>query len=41
LGSGGGVTSFKVVASTTWSMKIDSGTSLVSRMKPIWKKATF
>src|SRR5205814_433148 len=41
LGSGGGVTSLRVVASTTWSMTIVSGTSLVSRMKPIWKKTGF
>ena len=36
-----GVTSSSVVASMTWSMMIVSGTSLVSRNRPIWKKATF
>ena len=30
-----GVTSFRVVASIMWSMMIVSGTSLVSRIKPI------
>lgn len=31
----GGVTSANVVASTTWSIKIVSGTSLVFRIRPI------
>ena len=34
-GIGGGVTSSSVVASITWSMTILSGTSIVSRIKPI------